>query len=336
MKRSSRLLLAACALSLSLIYLLPLWHISLDAPQYPEGLGLYIGVSRIVGEKPQDLNSINNLNHYIGMKVITPEDIPELRYMPWLLAGLIGLGVAAAASGKRALLATWVVTFTVGALAGLADFYKWGYDYGHNLAPDAIIKIPGMSYQPPVIGGKQLLNFHATSWPASGGWVAIAALAVGAWLLFREWRAARLLPVAALAAAGACAPAGPRPIAFGEEPCAHCHMTIADQRYAAEVMTKTGKVFVFDDVGCMAAWLADNPAPVKGAWVMDFVNHGWMAADSAIYLRSDTLQTPMASGLAALTPGTESDSIRSARGGELVSWAWVTEHPPTHDHAGQS
>ena len=82
--------------------------------------------------------------------------------------------------------------------------------------------------------------------------------------------------------------------------------------------------------------LADNPAPVKGAWVMDFVNHGWMAADSAIYLRSDTLQTPMASGLAALTPGTESDSIRSARGGELVSWAWVTEHPPTHDHAGQS
>ena len=66
--------------------------------------------------------------------------------------------------------------FAAGALAGLADFYRWGYDYGHNLDPEAIIKIPGMSYQPPLIGTKQLLNFQATSWPASGGWILIAAL----------------------------------------------------------------------------------------------------------------------------------------------------------------
>jgi copper chaperone NosL len=190
MLRSTRRLLAAAALGLALVYLLPLWHIGLKAPQYPEGLGLYISVNRITGEQPQDLNNINNLNHYIGMKVITPDDIPELRYMPWLLAGLIGLGLAAAASGKRPLLHLWVVLFTLGALAGLADFYKWGYDYGHDLDPKAIIRIPGMSYQPPLLGGKQLLNFHATSWPAVGGWVAIAALAVGVALTVRERRRA--------------------------------------------------------------------------------------------------------------------------------------------------
>jgi hypothetical protein len=188
MKRSSRILLAAASLSLALIYLLPLWHIGLTAPQYPEGLGLYIGVNRITGEKPQDLSSINNLNHYIGMKVITPEDIPELRYMPWLLAGLIGGGLAVAASGKRRLLTAWVVLFSIGAALGLADFYRWGYDYGHDLAPDAIIKIPGMSYQPPLIGTKQLLNFYATSWPAAGGWIAILALLTGIVLVFRERR----------------------------------------------------------------------------------------------------------------------------------------------------
>jgi len=191
MARSSRLILAVAALALSLAYVLPLWHVGLKAPQYPEGLGLYIGVSRISGEKPQDLNSINNLNHYIGMKVITPEDIPELKYMPWLLAGLIGFGLAAAAVGKRPLLYAWVALFTLGALAGLADFYRWGYDYGHDLAPDAIIKIPGMSYQPPLIGSKQLLNFYATSWPAAGGWVLVVALIVGFYLVFREHRAAR-------------------------------------------------------------------------------------------------------------------------------------------------
>lgn len=194
MSRSSRLWLAAAALSLALVYWLPLWHISLKAPQYPEGLGLYIAVNKIVGQSPQDLSSINNLNHYIGMKVITPEDIPELRYMPWLVAGLIAVGVGAAASGKRFMLYAWTGLFLAGALAGLADFYRWGYDYGHNLDPHAIIKIPGMTYQPPLIGAKQLLNFHATSWPAAGGWVLILAVAAGVLLCLREFRAARRTP----------------------------------------------------------------------------------------------------------------------------------------------
>jgi copper chaperone NosL len=335
MKRSTRILLAVAALSLALVYALPLWHISLDAPQYPEGLGLYIGVNRIEGEKPQDLNSINNLNHYIGMKVITPEDIPELRYMPWLLAGLIAAGVVAAASGKRALLAGWVVLFGAGAVAGLIDFYRWGYDYGHNLDPEAIIKIPGMSYQPPLIGSKQLLNFHATSWPAGGGWVAIIALVLGVVLLLREWRSARVIPVAA-ALATACAPNGPRAIALNEEPCAHCHMTIADPRFGAEVVTHTGRVIPFDDVGCMAAWLAENPTPKGSAWVMNFVDHSWMAADSASYLQTDSLRTPMASGIAALRPGAEADSVKVRLGGELVTWAVVQARPHTHPMAARS
>jgi copper chaperone NosL len=192
MSRSTRLLLTAAALSLSLVYVLPLWHVGLLAPQYPEGIGLYIGINKVVGEKPQDLNSINNLNHYIGMKRIVPESIPELRFMPILVGALIALGLGAAASGRRPLLYLWVGLFAIGAVAGLADFYRWGYDYGHNLDPEAIIKITGMSYQPPLIGSKQLLNFHATSWPASGGWVLVLALLLGVWLVIREWRSARI------------------------------------------------------------------------------------------------------------------------------------------------
>lgn len=187
MSKSSRFLLACAALALAAIYLAPLWHIALKAPQYPEGLGMYIWASKITG----DLRSINGLNHYIGMKEIHPEAIPELRLMGPIVAGLIGLGLVAAAWGRRGGLYLWTTLFLVGALVGLADFWRWGYDYGHNLDPEAAIKIPGMSYQPPLIGPKQLLNFQATSWPALAGWLAIGALALAFVLTVVEWRRSR-------------------------------------------------------------------------------------------------------------------------------------------------
>ena len=58
------------------------------------------------------------------------------------------------------------------------DFYKWEYNYGHNLDPAAPIKVPGMSYQPPLFGYKKLLNFEVLSQPAIAGWFYIAAGAV--------------------------------------------------------------------------------------------------------------------------------------------------------------
>lgn len=188
MSRATRILVALAALSMAIVYVLPLWQIGLEAPQYPEGLGLYIAIDKIVGQQPQDLNSINGLNHYIGMKVISPDDIPELKYMPKIVAGLIALGLLVAVMGKRRMLMGYAAVLLLFSLAGLADFYKWSYDYGHNLSPDAILKIPGMTYQPPLIGSRQLLNFHATSWPASGAWVLIAAVTVVSVLAIRAWR----------------------------------------------------------------------------------------------------------------------------------------------------
>jgi len=191
MTRTSRLVVALASLLLLAVYVTPLWRIELVAPQYPEGLGLRIWVNQITGVKPNDLNSINGLNHYIGMKEIVPESFPELRFMPIAVAVFIGLGLLVALWGNRKALYAWTALFAAGALAGLADFYRWGYAYGHELNPRAAIKIPGMSYQPPLIGGKQLLNFHADSWPALGGWVAVLVLGTALTLSVLEWRAAR-------------------------------------------------------------------------------------------------------------------------------------------------
>jgi len=170
MTSRARWLLVVAAALMATVYVLPLWRVRLIAPQYPEGLGMLIRVNGVDGIKPNDLNSINNLNHYIGMKEIVPESIPELKYMPWILSALIAGGLLVAALGKR--LPLYVFGGALGLLlvAGLYDYWRWGHDYGHNLDMSvAIIKIPGMTYQPPLIGSKKLLNFYATSWPASGG-----------------------------------------------------------------------------------------------------------------------------------------------------------------------
>jgi copper chaperone NosL len=192
MTTRTRITLAAAALVLGVAYVAPLWHIGLDAPQYPEGIGMFIWIDTITGQKPNDLQSINGLNHYIGMKAIVPDSIAELRLMPWIVAGLIALGVIAAAVGRRILLYGWTTVFAVVAAAGLVDFWYWGYDYGHDLDPTAAIKIPGFSYQPPLLGSKQLLNFTAHSWPGLGGLAIAVALLAGLTLCVVEFRRRRL------------------------------------------------------------------------------------------------------------------------------------------------
>lgn len=141
------------------------------APQYPEGLTMKIWINNITG----DVAIINGLNHYIGMKHIEVEMFPEFKIMPLLVGVLIAFGLIAAIVGKKSLLWTFFIMIILLGIAGLVDYYRWGYDYGHNLDPKAAISVPGMSYQPPLIGTKILLNFTAYSGPDIGGWMMVVA-----------------------------------------------------------------------------------------------------------------------------------------------------------------
>ena len=186
----SRLLTALAAVLMLGAFVFPLWRIDLEAPQYPEGIGMLVRVNTVEGVKPNDLQNINGLNHYIGMKEIQPDAIPELRYMPWIVAALVVAGVLTALVARRGVLAAWLAAFALLGLLGLYDFWRWGYDYGHNLDPEAIIEVPGMVYQPPLLGSKQLLNFTAHSWPALGGILAGLAFGIGALALALAYRRA--------------------------------------------------------------------------------------------------------------------------------------------------
>lgn len=177
LKPISRLLIALSALLMGSAYFVPLWQILMWAPQYPEGLKMEIWINNITG----DVKVISALNHYIGMKHIEVEMFPEFQYMVYIVAGLIGFGLLTAISNRRIMVWLFCGLLIATGVAALVDFWLWGYDYGHNLDPTAAINIPGMTYQPPLIGTKQLLNFTAFSGPDVGGWIFLiaAALAIG-------------------------------------------------------------------------------------------------------------------------------------------------------------
>lgn len=175
MKNLSRVLMFIASMLMLSLFAFPIWNITLEAPQYPEGIKMYIWINKITGSDEFTLQNVNILNHYIGMKAITPESIPELTYFPYIIIGLTILGVVFAIIGKKILYLVWSLLLMVLGALGIYDFYLWEYDYGHNLNPTAQIKIPGMSYQPPLLGEKQLLNFLAKSYPDVGTYAMILA-----------------------------------------------------------------------------------------------------------------------------------------------------------------
>jgi copper chaperone NosL len=184
LSRISRILIAIGSLAMCIMYFVPAWSIYLIAPQYPEGLSMQIWLNKITGQ----VEIINGLNHYIGMKHIKAEMFPEFTFLVYILGFFVLFGLTVAITGSRRLLFIFLVLSVIGAAAAMVDFYLWGYDYGHDLDPHAAIQVPGLSYQPPLIGHKKLLNFDSYSYPDTGGWVVVTVSLIFFIIWFIEWR----------------------------------------------------------------------------------------------------------------------------------------------------
>lgn len=335
MKRLPQILMLSAALLLIGVFFFPLWNITLYAPQYPEGINMYIWVNQITGDTPFTLQNVNILNHYIGMQYIEPESIPELQYFPYIVGAMIGLGVLAAIVKKPAAFWTWTILLMVLGALGIYDFYLWEYDYGHNLDPNAPIKIPGMVYQPPLIGSKMLLNFDAHSWPHWGSLFLFLSTIVGLAAAFLQSRVSKkakkgqkgryaFAGLALLLLLSACA-AEPQPIYYGEENCASCQMTIVDQRYGAEILTQKGKVYKFDAIECMLHFSEEGKVPegeIKSYLVTGIDQPGILIdANTAILVQSPALPSPMGMNLSAFT---SKEAVEEVEAKETEVYSWET------------
>ena len=187
LSKLSIILLSISGIGLVISIFVPIWAIYLEAPQYPEGLGMFLHANKITG----DYEIINGLNHYIGMKTIHQEDFWEFKVLPYALGFFAVLAFLFAFLKKKWGLYLFTVLFLLFGVAFMIDFWLWEYDYGHNLDPNAPIIVPGMSYQPPLLGFKQLLNFGAYSYPDVGGWIMFAVGIISLVLSVLEFKSSK-------------------------------------------------------------------------------------------------------------------------------------------------
>nr|AWJ66189.1 copper chaperone [uncultured bacterium] len=166
-----------------LLFIFPLWNITLEAPQYPTPLGMDIYINDFADANPHDIKNINLMNHYVGMKYI-PDAIPEFEIFPIgiIITTVIGVFIGLMANHKWFLY--WFIMMVLVSAAGMYDFYLWEHDYGHNLDPKAIMKFTNpdgsvMGFQPPLFGTKDILNFRAHSYPQPGAYSLGLGIAFG-------------------------------------------------------------------------------------------------------------------------------------------------------------
>ncbi len=159
----------------------PLWYIAMYAPQYTGGLHIDIYSYTLKGgHEGRDLVEFNILNHYIGMEKLDRVAFAELDWLPF------GIGALALLTLRVAILGNVRSLLDLSAIVGyfttfsLARFLYKMYAYGHNLAPDAPLKVE--PFMPVVWGSKTLGNFTTFAHPASGTYL-MGAFALGVFLV---------------------------------------------------------------------------------------------------------------------------------------------------------
>lgn len=129
----------------------------------------------------------------------------------------------------------------------------------------------------------------------------------------------------ALVGCGAKDELGPPTIVYGQTECEQCRMIISDEPFAAGAALRDAhgvRKIAFDDIGCMLEFAREHPPGLHVVYyVHDHASREWIDAAGAVFVRSDALQTPMASQLAACKSEAQASALRERYPGAPLAFA---------------
>ena len=119
----------------------------------------------------------------------------------------------------------------------------------------------------------------------------------------------------------------PEPLAFGTDICHFCKMTLVDNKFGAELVTKKGKVYKFDDMNCFLNFYNsgyENVEDFQHKLVIDYSNPGkLMDATNGFYLKSAAIHSPMNGQVAAFESKASMDTFKKEWKAIYLGWGEV-------------
>ena len=279
---------------LAISIFVPIWRIELDAPQYPEGLAIFIYADKLGG----DIDIINGLNHYIGMQTLHTENFIEFTVLPYIFSGFAFLMLMSAFVRRKGLFYFSFISFAIFGVLAMVDFWRWEYNYGHNLDPKAAIIATGIIL------------------------LAAFLFEIGALNRFIKINNLPIVVFGLSFILQSCNSVGPDPIKLNKENCNFCQMTISDGRFAAELITEKGRIYKFDDLSCMLHFAEENKNQnYKDKFVNDYskVNTLINFKDS-YFIHSINIRSPMGGNIAAFASKDLAEKFTLDWHTEVFSW----------------
>jgi len=161
--RLPAIILSAARIAILISLFVPYWKMTLEAPQYPDGLQVSAYVNRLTG----DVTEIDGLNHYIGMRPLNEAaQLERSLSVAAIIALILMVEGAAYVHSKWALLL--VLPTILFPAFFLLDLYLWLDYFGQNLDSTAPLSNAIKPFTPPVLGVGVIGQFRTVATPGLG------------------------------------------------------------------------------------------------------------------------------------------------------------------------
>jgi len=168
---------------------LPIWAVSLEAPNYPkaafpQGIPVFFHFDGYSGE----VHEMNTINHYVGMDPMWIGGHFERAIGPYALLSLTLIMILFIAYNSKILTLLMLIPVSL-PLLFIMDYSYWLYWFGHNLHDWGAFKIK--PFMPTVFGDGKIAQFTTHSYPTIGFYLLVAISLLSLLAFFAKQKAMR-------------------------------------------------------------------------------------------------------------------------------------------------